>query len=193
MSDCEKATTYMMLYMDGEINKHQAAELARHTAVCAECREAFEVYDHMNELLSQGTQEEAPPGDFTAAVMSKIVALPEEERPKKFVPDNAAYAFFGTLSVLFGTGFLAFLSRDQIFAAMSESALAPFAAAIAPLYEHVQNFITSVQNLASEITTAVSTAMPWLSYAFLAIFAGLVSVIYFLKYRGGAEELDTEK
>lgn len=67
---------------DGDLSSHQAAELQRHLATCAQCQADFDAFGRLGQLLRWAAQEPAPAQaqpDFNnmfAAISREIAAAP---------------------------------------------------------------------------------------------------------------------
>ncbi len=104
--NCEKADLLIMKYMDGEINISEAKLLNSHLLGCKECKEGFKIYDLLLLDMEELDGVEAP-YDFEKAVMVKITSLPKVEK-------NQLYSRRDKLKLIFGGGFVSFLSVGMV-------------------------------------------------------------------------------
>jgi hypothetical protein len=141
-----------MKYMDQTITEKEALALHEHLSECEECMEDFKIYDEIMMSFAEAPLETLA-DDFEDCVMEKIAACGVAYEKRSMAVDSFVTFVIGTVSVLFGLGFMLVVNREQIMNYLMTSALfGDYARAISPMVnvviEYTQNFINIVSNFA---------------------------------------------
>ncbi|HIT86887.1 MAG TPA: zf-HC2 domain-containing protein [Candidatus Coprocola pullicola] len=185
---CQDAEKYIMKYMDGEISKQEAEQLNQHMQHCTACKRDFEFYDTMLDLFEQMPVYEAP-ADFEIQVMMQIQAL-EEGKQRRHIKNRIWGHIWGTFTVLFGTGAILVLYRDQIIASLAENPyFAQWLLKLAPIEETIAQQGKTLQMITENV--AVLTDKILLNSA--GILLVLLSIVCGIQYMLLKRKKETDK
>ena len=174
--DCKEADKLMMKYMDSVMTEAEALLLGTHIESCANCREAFAIYDMMMDDFSDLELMEAPEG-FELEVMEKINELPTVSEKIMNNMDNANNLVWGTFSVLLGIATLITMNRDLILKYMiSNETLNPYAQMVTENIEYFQTIFTNIETSFYAMLTVFNTYIAEGKYFILVVFAVLIAV-----------------
>lgn len=82
MIECSKYADMLSSFHDGALSQTAQADLQQHLDSCEACRALLDFYGE----ISNGLAPVPPPADFSAGVMAKIRALPENSTKKTPTP-----------------------------------------------------------------------------------------------------------
>ena len=185
---CQDAEKYIMKYMDGEISKQEAEQLNQHMQHCKACKREFEIYYTMLDLFEQMPVYEAP-ADFEIQVMMQIQAL-EEGKQRRHIKNRIWGHIWGTFTVLFGTGAILVLYRDQIIASLAENPyFAQWLLKLAPIEETIAQQGKTLQMITENV--AVLTDKILLNSA--GILLVLLSIVCGIQYMLLKRKKETDK
>jgi len=185
--DCDKASEYMMKFMDGLLAEKEAVVLHKHVEGCAGCKEDFIIYSQILMNFEVDTEAEAPVG-FVEAVMARIDVLPVHAVIKTGAGDTVLCAVWGTVSVMLGLGSLLVLNRDSVIAFVSsQPGLSAYADALTPVTAYMTELADNFGLVFQSAITAAAGFVGWIKYVCLASFVILAIVQFFLYRRGKVE------
>lgn len=116
---CERLRKLVPAYVDGELNRREAAMLEQHLRCCSSCaREAEQLRAcsaRLTELLSEAAEDMVPPARLRTSVMQAVSDTPQDTTPKAFgVP---LWRRLGTIAA----AFLCVVSAVVIVAVLASS------------------------------------------------------------------------
>lgn len=119
--NCKDAEKFIMNYMDNTLSEQDAIKLNEHLKQCAECREAFEVYETMMNHFQDIEMVEAPVG-FEQELMIKINVIEPVYLTQKPISIEWLHSLvWGLITLLFGTGVILNVYKDKIMVYISQN------------------------------------------------------------------------
>ena len=171
--DCNRAYELFMKYMDDTMDESEAANLGRHLSGCPQCAADFEIYDEILTGFSKIDLIHAPEG-FEEHVMQRVAELPSPAVKLNSSIDNMMCLIWGSVSVLFGIGFLMTLNRGAIMEYLySHPELTGYASILEQVGEYGAELAGNLMITVNQTITSAAEYASVSRYALLAVLAVL--------------------
>ena len=177
--NCENSEQYFMLYMDNILSGEQAQEMNSHLKECDKCTEEFLLYDNIMSEFSKECIVEAK-DNFEAVVMEKIKELNHTFNKAENRMDSFAYFVWGSVSVIFGLGFLLAFYREQIISGLAtHEVFSPFIVVLEPIANFASSILLSIMSDVGNSVTLSSALFTEFRFYLIGslIVIGLISLV----------------
>lgn len=143
--NCIKAEKLMMSYMDNTLSENDAKKLNEHIKICEDCKEAFFVYEMMQDSLENAELVEAPDG-FEQNVMSKISSIVPDYLTKENISVYSIQSVvWGLFTIFFGAGIMLNMYSQPIMNYISQNEyIAKFYDTVTPISNLISNYINEI-------------------------------------------------
>jgi len=169
---CHDVDDLIMKYMDGGVDESEVVKMREHLSVCCRCAADFKMYDDILAGFSEIKLLCAPIG-FEDRVMCRVAELPSLAARLNSTIENMMCLIWGSVSVLFGLGFLMVINRDNIMEYLySRPELAGYADVLEHWGQYTAGMMMSVNHIIITSAKYASDAR----YVLLAILAVLAAV-----------------
>jgi len=173
--ECHRADELIMKYMDSVLDESEAAKLGEHLTDCPGCAEDFKMYDSILTGFSEMDMISAPEG-FEERVMRRVAELPSVAAKLTSSVENMMCLVWGSVSALFGIGFLAALNREMIMEYMySQPGLAGYASALALIGEYSSALANALTLIMAQTAYSMAGYVSTSRYVLIAILAALAA------------------
>ncbi len=106
--NCKKARKMILDYIDGNLSKSESLSIRQHISECDSCRQEFESFNKLFELIGNASKVDYPPESTWKNFVSDLHARIEKEALSEYVKDQRSqnimrwgWVSFATVSVLF--------------------------------------------------------------------------------------------